>query len=249
MKIRKVIIGVTLLMHEADEDRLSTMSLARIGEEIDFGDMVGAFAITSSSALSHGAVARELLALGNDGTFFGELESEDEASDTMLAAHPAAPSPTQASTIGALICELLETRMTDVGTGDCRPPDVTSDVHRSGADIVALSSRSQDEITQIDLTLDDATAFRLRIEPLHGTSMDLPAEIGARVRIRPRPRVGKDRYANREGIIVRPHFAGFYVRLDMTPRERSQKTELVETGYLEVLASPARPDVSHPGED
>ena len=48
---------------------------------------------------------------------------------------------------------------------------------------------------------------------------------------------------------MRPHFAGFYVRLDMTPRERSQKTELVETGYLEVLASPTRPDLSHPGED
>ena len=42
MKIRKVTIGVTLLMHDSDEDRLSTMSLARIGEEMDFGDMVGA---------------------------------------------------------------------------------------------------------------------------------------------------------------------------------------------------------------
>jgi len=67
----------------------------------------------------------------------------------------------------------------------------------------------------------------------------LEPEIGARVRIRRRPRVGGDRYASREGVIVRPHFAGFYVKLDMTPRERSQKTELVETAYLEVLAQPA----------
>ena len=35
---------------------------------------------------------------------------------------------------------------------------------------------------------------------------------------------------------MKTHFAGFYVKLDMTPRERSQKTELVEAAYLEVLA-------------
>lgn len=61
-------------------------------------------------------------------------------------------------------------------------------------------------------------------------------EIGGRVRIKARPRVGGDRYAGREGVIVKTHFAGFYVKLDMSPRERSQKTELVETGYLDVLA-------------
>ena len=62
--------------------------------------------------------------------------------------------------------------------------------------------------------------------------------IGARVRIRARPRVGGDRYAGREGLIVKRHFAGFYVKLDMSARERSQKTELVETAYLE-LSSPS----------
>jgi hypothetical protein len=40
-------------------------------------------------------------------------------------------------------------------------------------------------------------------------------------------------------VIVKTHFAGFYVKLDMTPRERSQKTELVDTANLEVLAPPA----------
>jgi len=64
-----------------------------------------------------------------------------------------------------------------------------------------------------------------------------PAQvINARVRVRPRPRAGVDRYANRVGEVVRPHFAGFYVRLDMTPRERTQKVELVETEHLELLS-------------
>src|SRR3546814_7596666 len=54
-------------MHDSDEDRLSTMSLARIGEEMDFGDMVGAFAITSADNVPPHALQAELTALGNDG--------------------------------------------------------------------------------------------------------------------------------------------------------------------------------------
>ncbi len=71
---------------------------------------------------------------------------------------------------------------------------------------------------------------------------------GARVRIRERTRIGGDRFKGREGFIVRTHFAGFYVRLDMTARERTQKTELVETGYLEVLwlAGPPEPPGARP---
>ncbi|HMM71442.1 MAG TPA: hypothetical protein PKC22_04350 [Rhodocyclaceae bacterium] len=79
MKIRKVTIGVTLLMHDSDEDRLSTMSLARIGEEMDFGDMVGAFAITSVDDVPPHALQAELTALGNDGTFFDDrMEHADD---------------------------------------------------------------------------------------------------------------------------------------------------------------------------
>jgi hypothetical protein len=74
----------------------------------------------------------------------------------------------------------------------------------------------------------------------------LEPRIGARVRILERPRVGVDRFRNREGTIVRTHFAGFYVRLDMTSRERTQKTELVETRYLEVLAFPAPASAERP---
>ena len=68
-----------------------------------------------------------------------------------------------------------------------------------------------------------------------GPRSTMEARLGARVCILPRQRVGGDRYAGREGVIVRTHFAGFYVRLDMTPRERTEKTALVETAYLEVL--------------
>lgn len=42
-------------------------------------------------------------------------------------------------------------------------------------------------------------------------------------------------------MIVKMHFAGFYVKLDMSPRERSQKTELVETDHLDVLTPPVAP--------
>ena len=74
----------------------------------------------------------------------------------------------------------------------------------------------------------------------------LEPRIGARVRILERPRVDVDRFRNREGTIVRAHFAGFYVKLDMTSRERTQKTELVETRYLEVLALPAPAPAERP---
>ena len=247
MKIRKVTIGVTLLMHESEEDRLSTMSLARIGEEMDFGDMVGSFAIISSLPVAPETLRQELLALGNDGTFFGEAEDSGIAADIALvhpswsAERPASVQFTRPSTIGALICELLETRMARVETSDQHGPDVVSDVHGSRADIVTLSSVDNENGVELRLSLDDGMAFSVRIEPVGEPVVDPQPNIGARVRIRPRQRIGGDRYANREGVIVRKHFAGFYVRLDRTPRERSQKTELVEVADLEVLAPPAHP--------
>ena len=85
--------------------------------------------------------------------------------------------------------------------------------------------------------LDDTAQLALFLAE-RSTPIDAGREPGIRdrVRIRVRPRVGGDRFAGREGVIVKTHFAGFYVKLDMTPRERSQKTELVEAAYLEVLA-------------
>lgn len=67
-----------------------------------------------------------------------------------------------------------------------------------------------------------------------------PSELGlgARVRILERPRVGGDSFRNREGVIVKAHFAGFYVKLDRSSREKTDKTELVETDFLEILTPP-----------
>lgn len=36
-------------------------------------------------------------------------------------------------------------------------------------------------------------------------------------------------------MIAKKHFAGFYVKFDISLRERGQKTELVKTAYLEIL--------------
>src|SRR3546814_4457188 len=50
-----------------------------IGEEMDFGDMVGAFAITSADDVPPHALQAELTALGNDGTFFDDrMEHADD---------------------------------------------------------------------------------------------------------------------------------------------------------------------------
>src|SRR3546814_17843773 len=72
MKIRKVTLGLTLLIHARDEDRFSTMSLARIGEEMNFGDMVDAFVITSPDDVHPPAMPAHLTPPGNDGTFLDD---------------------------------------------------------------------------------------------------------------------------------------------------------------------------------
>lgn len=73
---------------------------------------------------------------------------------------------------------------------------------------------------------------------------ELPVMIGARVRIRDRRLIGGDRFKGREGVVIRENsIDGFYIRLDMTPRERVQKVELVMPGHLEVLWLPSHLDV------
>ncbi|MDF0490402.1 hypothetical protein PX554_19930 [Sphingomonas sp. H39-1-10] len=69
----------------------------------------------------------------------------------------------------------------------------------------------------------------------------LEPAVGARVRIIERSRIGGDRFKGREGEIIRQGRFGFYVRLDMTPRERVQKVELVEAPFLTILSLPADP--------
>lgn len=59
------------------------MDLSRVAEEMDFGDMVGDYLILSSVELSPDSVEQELRAVGNDGTFFGELPDTDGTSDAL----------------------------------------------------------------------------------------------------------------------------------------------------------------------
>jgi hypothetical protein len=54
--------------------------------------------------------------------------------------------------------------------------------------------------------------------------------------------IGGDRFKGREGVVVRENsIDGFYVDLDMTPRERVKKVELVMPRHLEVLWLPKPP--------
>lgn len=77
-------------------------------------------------------------------------------------------NPTRASTIAALICELLEThaKKYDEG-GDCkddRAPHVISEIHGTSANIDSIASCDIETGTQIYLVLDDRSAFRITVE-------------------------------------------------------------------------------------
>jgi hypothetical protein len=70
MKIRKDTIVVTIL-RPADIPLPDT--LEGMGEFIDSGDGVGSFTVSTSTDVPANAVREELLAVGNDGSFFEEL--------------------------------------------------------------------------------------------------------------------------------------------------------------------------------
>lgn len=77
-------------------------------------------------------------------------------------------NPTRASTVAALISELLEThaQKCDEG-GDCeddRPPHVISEIHGTSANIDSIASCDIETGTQIYLVLDDGAAFRIAVE-------------------------------------------------------------------------------------
>ncbi len=79
-------------------------------------------------------------------------------------------NPTRASTVAALISELLEThaKKCDEG-GDCeddRPPHVISEIHGTSANIDSIASCDMETGTQIYLVLDDRTSFRITVEAL-----------------------------------------------------------------------------------
>ena len=77
-------------------------------------------------------------------------------------------NPTRASTIAALICELLETHAKKCDeSGDCkddRPPHVISEIHGTSANIDSIASCDIQTGTQIYLVLGDRSAFRITVE-------------------------------------------------------------------------------------
>ena len=79
-------------------------------------------------------------------------------------------NPTRASTIAALICELLETHAKKCDeSGDCkddRPPHVISEIHGTSANIDSIASCDIQTGTQIYLVLDDRTSFRITVEAI-----------------------------------------------------------------------------------
>lgn len=72
--IVKLKIQLTVLMPESRHGDLNTMSLAQLVAEMDGGDFVGDHVNTYVGVVPPGNVTNELLAVGNDGTFFDGLQ-------------------------------------------------------------------------------------------------------------------------------------------------------------------------------
>lgn len=77
---------------------------------------------------------------------------------------------TQARTIAAMICELIETHLETCDRAfehpEDRPCHVVSEVHGTRANIDSLSSTDNEDGVEITLTLDDHTTFRIMVEAL-----------------------------------------------------------------------------------
>ncbi|MDF0491470.1 hypothetical protein PX699_16835 [Sphingobium sp. H39-3-25] len=76
MKIRKITLEVTILLERCDEARFSTLSLAEIAQEMDDGAFIGAMPSHLSEDVPLDRLEEELLALGNDGSFFDYLRED-----------------------------------------------------------------------------------------------------------------------------------------------------------------------------
>ena len=72
--IRKVVIELTLLLEEGERDRLMQMSLDQIADEMDEGCFIGSFSIAADAVVAASDLKPALIALGNDGSFFGDGE-------------------------------------------------------------------------------------------------------------------------------------------------------------------------------
>ena len=73
--IRKTVLSIVILHY--DSDKMENYTLAELLDECDTGSMIrGSATPVSSEILSPDAVAGELEAIGNDGTFF-DYDAED----------------------------------------------------------------------------------------------------------------------------------------------------------------------------
>jgi hypothetical protein len=74
MPVHKVTLTITVLAHADSQDHVlnaySNMSLSQIEEAIEFGEDVGMVELTSVETVPDDEIKDELIALGNDGTFF-----------------------------------------------------------------------------------------------------------------------------------------------------------------------------------
>lgn len=76
MGIVKVVVSTTVLMQEEDVARFNEMDLSEIHLEADQGDFVASSTHSEPEKIAPERVADELKALGNDGTFFDDLDND-----------------------------------------------------------------------------------------------------------------------------------------------------------------------------
>jgi hypothetical protein len=75
MTIYKTIITVTVL----SDTPLEFDDLAELEHAISYGDCVGMHEVGTHQVVDPQCVSTELLALGNDGTFFDSLDEEEQS--------------------------------------------------------------------------------------------------------------------------------------------------------------------------
>jgi len=81
MAIRKGVATFTFLYDDESytEEDFENFDMADIIEESRSGDMIGHFSSIEYSDVPADVIPDELLALGNDGTFFGDLDEIEHA--------------------------------------------------------------------------------------------------------------------------------------------------------------------------
>lgn len=80
--ISKIVLRVTLLAQDDSLDEsvtsVDSMSLESLARAMDEGDLIGTYSIESSEEVPDDKVRDELLAVGNDGTFFDDYLVDEQ---------------------------------------------------------------------------------------------------------------------------------------------------------------------------